>query len=248
VPFIPITDDNPLRLIKFQIVTAALIAANVVVFSWELILGDRGAWDLWISYGLIPAVLTGEASLSPDLATIPAWATLLTTLFLHSDYWHLGGNMLFLWVFGDNVEDATGHWRFPILYLACGVLAGLAEVAVDPAGRVPIVGASGAIAGVLGGYLVLHPRRRLLILVMRSIPVYLNVALVLVLWVAIQVGAGLVFGADRDNDVAWWAHVAGFLAGMLLIGLFKRRDVPLFDGGPLDVAVFYRRHKGKGDR
>jgi membrane associated rhomboid family serine protease len=158
--------------------------------------------------------------------------------------------MLFLWVFGDNVEDATGHWRFPILYLAGGVIAGLVEVAVDPGGRVPVVGASGAIAGVLGAYLVLHPRRSLLILVARSIPVRLNVGLVLVLWMLIQIGGGLIFGGDYNNDIAWWAHVGGFVAGMALIVPLRRRDVPLFDGRPLDVSVFYRRLKTSrnGDR
>ena len=169
MPFIPITDDNPLRLIKFQVVTAILIAANVLIFLYEMTLDEQQTWEFWVAFGLIPAVLTGEVQLSAAHAVIPAWATLITTMFLHSGYWHLGGNMLFLWIFGDNLEDATGHWRFPIFYVMCGVAAGLCEVAFQPGGQIPIVGASGAIAGVLGGYLVLHPRRQLLILVFRTI-------------------------------------------------------------------------------
>ena len=243
MPFIPITDDNPLRLIKFQVVTAILIAANVLIFLYEMTLDEQQTWEFWVAFGLIPAVLTGEVQLSAAHAVIPAWATLITTMFLHSGYWHLGGNMLFLWIFGDNLEDATGHWRFPIFYVMCGVAAGLCEVVFQPVGQIPIVGASGAIAGVLGGYLVLHPRRQLLILVFRTIPLRLNVALVLIIWIAFQIGAGVIMGGDKDNDVAWWAHVGGFIAGMLLIIPLKRRDVPLLDGRPLSFAMFYRRHR-----
>ena len=242
MPFIPISDDNDLRLIGFQIVTAVLIAANVIVFLWQLTLDDESLWSFWYSYGLIPAVLTGGRELMPSLEKVPAWATVFTSMFLHSSYWHVGGNMLFLWVFGDNIEDATGHVRFIFFFLLCGIVAGLSEVIVAPSSTVPVVGASGAIAGILGGYLVLHPRRRLLILVMRTVPIRLNVGLVLVFWILFQIGAALVVGGDEDNDTAWWAHVGGFLAGMVLIPLFKRRDVPLFDGQPLAFAMFYRRH------
>jgi len=244
MPFLPIADDNPIRLIKFQIVTAVLISANVVVFLWSQLLDEESLWSLWLSFGLIPSVLTGEAYLSHELDKIPAWATIFTSMFLHSDYLHLGSNMLFLWVFGDNVEDATGHWRFPAFYLLCGVVAALVEVAVFPDSDAPIIGASGAIAGVLGGYVMLHPRRRLLILVMRVVPVRLNVAMVLLVWILVQVGSAVWFG---DGDVAWWSHVAGFLAGMALIVLARRRGIPLFDGAPVKLDILYRRHKGRDE-
>jgi membrane associated rhomboid family serine protease len=132
MPFIPISDDNPLRLIRFQVVTVSLIAVNATVFLIQQLMNDEQVWELWLSYGLIPAVLSGDARLTQDLEMVPAWLTLFTSAFLHDGYWHLGGNMLFLWVFGDNVEDATGHWRFLIFYVLCAAAAGLAQTAVDP--------------------------------------------------------------------------------------------------------------------
>ncbi|MBT7612330.1 MAG: rhomboid family intramembrane serine protease, partial [Rhodospirillaceae bacterium] len=112
MPFLPIKDDNPLRLIRFQVVTVGLIGVNALVFLLQLLMDDQTQWDLWLQYGLIPAVVTGKTTLPNGLEVIPAWASLVTSIFLHSGYFHLGGNMLFLWVFGDNVEDATGHVRF----------------------------------------------------------------------------------------------------------------------------------------
>jgi membrane associated rhomboid family serine protease len=229
MPFIPISDDNPLRLIRFQVVTVSLIAVNATVFLIQQLMNDEQVWELWLSYGLIPAVLSGDARLTQDLEMVPAWLTLFTSAFLHDGYWHLGGNMLFLWVFGDNVEDATGHWRFLIFYVLCAAAAGLAQTAVDPTSQIPMVGASGAVAGVLGAYMMLHPRRRMLILLMRTIPLRLHVALILVIWIAFQVGAGIWFTSQGETDTAWWAHVGGFVAGMVLVLFMRSRGVPLFD-------------------
>ena len=229
MPFIPISDDNPLRLIRFQVVTVSLIAVNATVFLIQQLMNDEQVWELWLSYGLIPAVLSGDARLTQDLEMVPAWLTLFTSAFLHDGYWHLGGNMLFLWVFGDNVEDATGHWRFLIFYVLCAAAAGLAQTAVDPTSQIPMVGASGAVAGVLGAYMMLHPRRRMLILLMRTIPLRLHVALILVIWIAFQVGAGIWFTSQGETDTAWWAHVGGFVAGMVLILFMRSRGVTLFD-------------------
>ena len=178
---------------------------------------------------MIPVVLNDEMSLPPDLDVIPAWATLLTSMFLHSGIYHLGGNMLFLWIFGDNVEDAMGHTRFLLLFAACGVLAGLTQAFVDPDSLAPVIGASGAIAGVLGAYLMLHPRRRMIVLVLRMIPIRLHVGLVLIFWGLFQVGSAFVLNGDPDNDTAWWAYIGGFIAGMVLVVVFKRWSVPLFD-------------------
>ncbi len=229
MPFIPISDDNPLRLIRFQVVTISLIAINAIVFLIQQLMDDQQLWEFWLSYGMIPAVLSGEAQLTSDLERIPAWLTLFTSTFLHDGYWHLGGNMLFLWVFGDNVEDATGHWRFLVFYFACAAAAGLAQTAIDPASQVPMVGASGAVAGVLGAYMMLHPRRRMLILLMRTIPLRLHVGLVLVIWIVFQVGAGIWFTSTGESETAWWAHVGGFAAGMILILMLRNRGVTLFD-------------------
>jgi membrane associated rhomboid family serine protease len=218
MPFIPISDDNPLRLIRFQVVTVSLIVINAVIFLIQQMMDDQQLWEFWLGYGLIP-----------DLVVLPAWLTLFTSAFLHNGYWHLGGNMLFLWVFGDNVEDATGHWRFLVFYFLCAAAAGLAQTAVDPDSQIPMVGASGAVAGVLGAYMMLHPRRRMLILLMRTIPLRLHVGLVLVIWIAFQVGAGVWFSSKGESDTAWWAHVGGFAAGMILILFLRSRGVALFD-------------------
>ena len=175
------------------------------------------------------AVADGQLAMPEPFYRIPAWGTFVTSLFLHSGFWHVAGNMLFLWVFGDNVEDATGHVRFALFYLAAGVAGGLAEMTMAPQSTIPVIGASGAIAGVLGAYLLLHPRRRMLILVFRVVPLRLHVGLVLLFWIVFQVGGGILANGDPDNDVAWWSHVGGFLAGMVLIVVLRRRGVPLLD-------------------
>jgi membrane associated rhomboid family serine protease len=229
MPFLPIADDNPLRMIPFQAVTVGIIALNALIYLWQSTLGEEALWQLWLGYGMIPAVADGQLAMPEPFYRIPAWGTFVTSLFLHSGFWHVAGNMLFLWVFGDNVEDATGHVRFALFFLACGVAGGLAEMAMAPQSTIPVIGASGAIAGVLGAYLLLHPRRRMLILVFKVVPLRLHVGLVLVFWVLFQIGGGILANGDPDNDVAWWSHVGGFLAGMVLIVVLRRRAVPLFD-------------------
>ncbi|MBC6441443.1 MAG: rhomboid family intramembrane serine protease [Rhodospirillales bacterium] len=241
MPFLPIKDDNPLRLIRFQAVTVTLIVLCALVFLWQQSLSQQALWEAWVGYGLIPAVLTDEAIIPPELVRIPAWLSLVTSMFLHSGYFHLGGNMLFLWVFGDNIEDATGHAKFLVFFLTCGVIAGLCEILSGPESTVPIVGASGAIAGVLGAYLMLHPRRRMLVLIVRAIPIYLHVGIVLVGWIIFQVGAGVWFAGEGGSDIAWWAHVGGFVAGAALIPLFKRPDVPLFDQTSVVIHDFRKK-------
>ena len=229
MPFLPIADDNPLKLIPFQAVTVGIIALNGLIYLWQSTLGEEALWQLWLGYGMIPAVADGQLAMPEPFYRIPAWGTFVTSLFLHSGFWHVAGNMLFLWVFGDNVEDATGHVRFALFYLACGVAGGLAEMTMAPQSTIPVIGASGAIAGVLGAYLLLHPRRRMLILVFRVVPLRLHVGLVLLFWIVFQVGGGILANGDPDNDVAWWSHVGGFLAGMVLIVVLRRRGVPLLD-------------------
>lgn len=224
---IPLKDENPLRFIGVAYVTLALIAACVLTFLWQVSLGpaqDR----MFYSLGAIPAVITGERSLPPELVVIPAELTLLTSMFLHGGWLHLGGNMLFLWIFGDNVEDAMGHGRFLVFYLLCGVAAALAHVAVDPGSQIPTVGASGAISGVLGGYLVLHPRAQVLTLLLRFF-ITLPAFVVLGLWFALQgVNAWFATGGE-GGGVAWWAHIGGFVAGVVLVIPFRRRAVPLLE-------------------
>ena len=232
----PLKDDNPLKNVSFQYVTVTLIALNVVLFLWELTQGTKMD-SLIYSLGATPAVFFGYAELPPRLDLIPGWATLITSLFLHGGWMHLLGNMLFLWIFGDNVEDSMGHLRYLVFYLLCGVLATLMHGIVQPTSEAPLIGASGAISGVLGAYLVLHPRARLLVLLMSVIPLRLPAWIVLGSWILLQL-FNLTGGAG--SDVAWWAHVGGFIAGAILIVPFRRQGVPLFDAEPDNPVVAER--------
>jgi len=222
----PLRDSNPLRSITFQYVTVTLIAICVAVFLWQLLQGPAGE-RVFFRFGTIPAVLFGSRVLPPELAAIPPTLTLITAMFLHGGIMHLLGNMLFLWIFGDNVEDSMGHARYLVFYLLCGILAGLAHAVVDPASEIPAIGASGAISGVLGAYLVLHPRARVLVVMLRITMVWLPAWIVLGLWIGFQVLSAAMGGG---GGVAWWAHIGGFAIGAILVVPFRRRGVPLFDG------------------
>jgi membrane associated rhomboid family serine protease len=230
VVFIPLSDDNPLRSIRFQWVTVGLIAANVVAFAWENTTGPAAA----ASFALVPSELFqvrlfGGAAPSPDQSIqVPEGLTLLTYQFLHGDILHLLSNMLFLWVFGDNVEDAMGHAKFLLFYLACGIVGGMAHAAMLPNSTLPLIGASGAVAGVIAAYLILHPRVRVWVLAFRIIPLRIAAVWVLGIWVATQFVMILL---NQPDQVAWWAHVGGIIAGAILVLFLRRPGVPLFDRG-----------------
>ncbi len=225
---LPLYDRNPLRIIPFQFMTFALISVCVLVFLWEINLPPLLAERAALVYGMIPSVLVGPDRLDPALAPIPASMTLLTSLFLHGDVWHLVGNMLFLWVFGDNIEDSMGHWKFLLFFLLCGAAGGIAHAAMLPEVKVPTVGASGAVAGVMGAYIMLHPKVKILVLALKWIPLYLPAYFVLAVWIGLQV---LNVWLELGGQVAWWAHIGGFAAGALLILVMRDRRVPLFDKG-----------------
>jgi membrane associated rhomboid family serine protease len=159
---------------------------------------------------------------------VPEGYTLLTYMFLHGDILHLLSNMLFLWVFGDNVEDAMGHLKFIVFYLACGVAGGLAHSLALPTSKLPLIGASGAVAGVIGAYLILHPRVMVWVLAFRFIPLRISAAWVLGVWVATQLFMVLL---GQPDQVAWWAHIGGMVTGAILILFMRRPGVPLFDRG-----------------
>ena len=227
--FIPLSDDNPLRSIRFQWVTVGLIAANVFAFIWQTAgLGETTA----ASFALIPSelfqvkIFGGPAHGPFDTLSVPEGYTLLTYMFLHGDIIHLSSNMLFLWVFGDNVEDAMGHIKYLAFYLICGIAAGLAHAFMLPTSKLPLVGASGAVAGVIGAYLVLHPRVMVWVLAFRFIPLRISAAWVLGVWVATQLVMVLV---NQSDQVAWWAHIGGVAAGAILVLFMRRPGVPLFD-------------------
>jgi membrane associated rhomboid family serine protease len=222
---IPLRDDRPPQTFAFA--TAAIVVLNFVVFWHEFSLGSPYRLDAFVaSFALTPADLAH----APSLQT---WRTVVTSMFLHGGWAHILGNMLFLWIFGRNVEDSIGHFKFVVFYLLCGVAAAAAQVALSPDSTVPMIGASGAISGVLGAYLLLFPRARVLVL----FPIwifwrlfYLPAILYLVLWFGIQLLSGLASAnkTDISGGVAFWAHIGGFIAGMLLIPVFKKRGVRLF--------------------
>ncbi len=223
---IPLRDDNPASL--KPVMTVGLITLCTLAFFWQLSLGTQ-AEAVIQAFGVMPAALFGNQSLSPELGRVPAVLTVVTSMFLHGGWMHLIGNMLYLWIFGNNVEDAMGHGRFVLFYLLCGVAAVLAQAVPAPDSTIPMIGASGAISGVLGAYLLLYPHARVLVLIplgFFSRMLYLPAMLVLGFWFLMQLLS--TFLADPNQPgVAFGAHAGGFVAGMLLIPVFKRREINL---------------------
>jgi len=226
MPFLPLSDANPRRYIRTHYVTIALIVINVVVFFNTLGSIAAGTDKLIIGYALVPARLWGEAYLPAGWPGVPALLTLVTYQFLHGGWLHIIFNMLFLWVFGDNVEDALGHGRFIAFYLICGAAGGLLHSAIEADALAPTIGASGAIAGVLGGYILLYPGARLLVLAFGFIPMRLPAVLVIGAFFAQNLLWGLTSAAEAQG-VAVWAHIGGFIAGAVLVLLLKRTRAPL---------------------
>ncbi len=223
---IPLKDTERSR--GRPIVNWILILINLAVFVYELGLTDRGLNVFAVKYGVIPAVITNPTAFSPQvLAQTSGIVGLVTSLFIHVGWVHAAGNMLYLFIFGDNVEDLLGHGRYLVFYFIGGITASLAHIISNPTSVVPTVGASGAIAGVLGAYFVNFPRSRILALV----PIGFFMPMVevpsivfLFLWFITNLFSGVAsLGADAQGGVAWWAHIGGFFAGMVLSVLWRRR-------------------------
>ena len=225
---IPLHDDNPTR--RRPYVKYALLLACALVFAWQQLADGVAAQAAVFAYGFIPAVFFGDAQLPAALNAPPAAVTPLTSMFLHGGWMHFIGNMAFLWVFGDNVEDAMSRWRFALFYALCGLAAAGAQAAIDLDARIPMIGASGGIAGLLGAYLLLYPRARVLTLIPLG-PLFfwkrLPAMLLLMIWFGLQFVQEWLQPAG-GGGVAHAAHIGGFVAGMALIGLFKRGDVRFF--------------------
>ena len=235
--FMPLYDVNRLRYVRRQWVVLAIIAANIVVtLILEVIAGPLVEDETTLALGYIPAVVNDLAALDPALVWVPEEATFVTYSFVHAGWGHLIGNLVFLWVFGDNVEDATGHLRFILFYAACAAAGAFAHGLMEPESQQPLVGASGAVAGISAAYLVLHPKVRVWVLVLGRIPLPLPAWIPLGLWVGTQF---VMIVTDVGGQISWAAHVGGIAAGAALIPLLKRRDVPLFDRRiePPDAAV-----------
>ncbi len=227
--FFPLFDDNPTR--RQPYVSWLIIASCVIVFFWQESLDPASEREAIFQLGFIPANVSGIAPLPTDFALLPAWMTIFTSMFLHGGWMHIGGNMLYLWIFGDNVEESMGRFKFVLFYALCGIAAALAQSAVDPASRIPMIGASGGIAGILGAYLMLHPKAAIRTFVLIIIFVrFINLPawIVLSIWIGGQFVAVPNALANDGGGVAYFAHIGGFAAGMLLIPFFKRRVVPLF--------------------
>jgi membrane associated rhomboid family serine protease len=222
---IPLYDNLPTR--RFPVMTVALITLNVLVFIYELSLpGDRALAKFFFEAGFVPYELVHLVDLRPpDL--VPPPFTIFTAMFIHQGWLHIGFNMLFLWIFGNNVEDAMGRLRFVVFYLLCGIVAAIAQTATDVTSSVPNIGASGAIAGVLGAYIVLFPRARVLTLLplFFFFPiVYVPAWLMIGAWFLLQLATGtLSLGAQAGGGVAYFAHIGGFVAGVVLVSFFARR-------------------------
>ena len=230
---LPLKDDVPSH--SFPIVTVLLIAANVAAFLYQMSLefggaaGAAGAAEAFVlEFGAVPCRLTGRCPLEEFPAPL---LTVMTSMFLHGGLFHVGGNMLYLWIFGDNIEDTLGHFRFVLLYVMAGLAAVTAQTAVDPGSQIPMIGASGAVSGVLGAYLFLFPRASILTLITFGFFIrFVQVPAILVLgfWVVVQFFNGFLTyaaGGQEGGGVAWFAHIGGFVVGVALLFLLKPRAI-----------------------
>ncbi|MEN3027027.1 MAG: rhomboid family intramembrane serine protease [Chlorobiota bacterium] len=215
----PIHDTIPSS--SRPVVTIGLIVINVLVFLYQLALPEAAMEHFLQQFAFYPV-----AFFQTPLLSWERWQPVLTSMFLHGGFMHIIGNMWYLWLFGDNVEDALGHGRFLLFYILCGIGAAVAHALTNPNSSIPTVGASGAISGVMGAYVLLFPHSRIITLVplfitwfSLAIPAYVFLGV----WALLQVYNGILLSAENMGGVAWWAHAGGFLAGMLLGPLFRRR-------------------------
>jgi rhomboid family protein len=221
---IPLRDDQPRFSTPF--VTYFLIAINLLIYYGEFVLDPRSERALLSQFGLIPVHVAAAVTGTGQVAAAPALVPIFTSMFLHGSWMHVLGNMWFLWIFGDNIEDYLGHFKYLVFYLLSGVGAALTQVILSPASRIPTVGASGAIAGVLGAYFLLYPKARVLTWFPLIFLFYLPAWIMLGYWFVVQFLSGAATsaaGASQAGGVAFWAHVGGFIVGIVLIKVFPER-------------------------
>lgn len=223
----PLHDDNPTPVIPY--VTYITLAVCIAAFIWQVSQSAQGQQVIIYALGVIPAVLLGTVQLAPDISWVPPGVTVFTSMFLHGGWMHLIGNMLYLWVFANNVEAAMGHLRFIVFYFLCGVAAVFAQVLPDAGSEIPMIGASGAISGVLGAYMLLYPQARVLVV----IPIFfifqtvrIPAMYVLGVWFLMQLFSSAMAG-EQEGGVAFGAHIGGFIAGLLLVSVFKHAHIKL---------------------
>jgi rhomboid family protein len=218
---IPLRDDNPTTLTPF--VTIGLIILNCLVFLYQVSLGPQEE-EFVLSLAAIPADLFHQRPIVGH-PVVPPWLTIFTSMFLHANILHLGGNMLYLWVFGNNIEDMMGHGRFFLFFLLVGGMAAFTHALVAPSSTLPMIGASGAISGVLGAYVILFPHVSVQVLIPIGIFPYIvrvSAIVVLGLWIVVQILNAIFNFGGMEGGVAWFAHVGGFIAGFVLIKLFAQ--------------------------
>ncbi len=217
--FIPLKDTNPSR--TFPIVNVILIVANIAVFVYQVSLPPSAFKVFMLSNATVPARI--PSFIAGHGGFEAAFFPIFTSMFLHAGFWHLAGNMLFLWIFGDNVEDFFGHLTYLVFYLVCGLGAGLLHIVFNLNSTIPALGASGAISGVMGAYMLLYPRERILTLVFVFL-IPIPAVFILGCWFLLQFLSGVTaIGGSPSGGVAVWAHVGGFLLGMLLTSFARRR-------------------------
>ena len=217
---IPYKDDNPTR--TFPFVTIGIIVLNIFVFLWQVV-SASGMEQVAYSYGAIPHYILSFEKVQPIHPAI----TIFSAMFMHGGLFHLGGNMLYLWIFGNNIEDRLGHLRFIVFYLFCGIVSAYAHAITDPDSLMPMIGASGAVSGILGAYLLLFPRATVYTLVFLGFfvtTVKIPALIVIGFWAIVQLINGLIStGVARGGGVAWFAHIGGFLVGLLTIKFWLPR-------------------------
>lgn len=222
--FVPLHDDTPLKVIRFQFVTLAIIVGNVVIFLMTgAFQSETVLAGVATSFGVVPSDFTTAFSQNIPYSPIPEPLTFITYMFLHAGWLHLISNMLFLWVFADNVEDAFGYFAFALFYLLCGIAGALAHVLMSPTSTAPLIGASGAVSGVIGAYVLLYPKARVWILLFFRIPLRISAIWVLGGWFLLQIYSVLTAEKSAEIEVAWWAHIGGFVAGLAITFLLRSR-------------------------
>ncbi len=228
--FVPLHDDTPLRMIRFQYVTVSILLGNIVVFLMTgAFQSEAYLANVATVFGVVPSDLT-HISQNIPYSPIPESLTLVTYMFLHAGWLHLISNMLFLWVFADNVEDAFGYVGFALFYLLCGLAGAAAHVFMEPNSMAPLIGASGAVSGVIGSYILLYPRARIWILLSFPIPLRISAIWVLGGWFVLQLLSVFATQQPGQDEVAIWAHIGGFVAG-LAITFFLRSRLVIRDRG-----------------
>ena len=233
--FLPLFDR--LASSRTPIISWGILILCITVFFFQLSLDSYSSRLMILKYGVIPSVLFGYQSLPPELELIHPFVTVVTSMFLHGGWLHIASNMLYLWIFSDNIEESMGHLKFIIFYIICGAVAALAQSMIAPSSITPMIGASGGIAGILGAYIVLHPKAPVQVLIVILIFIRfisLPAWVVLGVWILTQFAAAPI-AFSGESGVAYFAHIGGFIAGACLIPFFKRRELPLF--GKNDQAV-----------